>query len=127
MAARCGPTKAPLTDDLSTDEAFFKALADPHRLRILAMIARSSGEVCVCDLTGELPLVQPTVSHHLKVLREAGLVLSERRGTWVYYRMHPQAETRMEQMTKKFIRSKATLANATFGVKRNAGRASARR
>jgi ArsR family transcriptional regulator len=112
MASRCGPAKAPFTDDLSTEESFFKALADPHRLRILATIARSSGEVCVCDLTEALPLLQPTVSHHLKVLREAGLLLSERRGSWVYYRMHPQAETRMEQMTKKFMRPKMKLSKA---------------
>src|ERR1035438_5699906 len=66
MASRCGPAKAPFTDDLSTEESFFKALADPHRLRILATIARSSGEVCVCDLTEALPLLQRTVSHHFK-------------------------------------------------------------
>lgn len=76
------------------------------------MIARSGGEVCVCDLTDELPLLQPTVSHHLKVLREAGLVVSERRGSWVYYRMHPQAGARMEQMTKRFTRPKPALGRA---------------
>ncbi len=64
----------------------FKALGDPVRLRLLSMIASAGGgEVCVCDLTG------PTISHHLKVLREAGLVDSDRRGTWVYYRLIPAA------------------------------------
>jgi ArsR family transcriptional regulator, arsenate/arsenite/antimonite-responsive transcriptional repressor len=77
--------------DFSAPAALFKVLADPHRLKILATIARNEEEVCVCDLTGGLPLEQPTISHHLKVLRESGLVLSERRGTWVYYRLAPGA------------------------------------
>ena len=70
----------------------FKALGDPVRLRLLSMIASAGGgEVCVCDLTGEFALTGPTISHHLKVLREAGLVDSDRRGTWVYYRLIPAA------------------------------------
>lgn len=72
----------------------FKALGDPVRLRLLSMIASAGGgEVCVCDLTGEFKLTGPTISHHLKVLREAGLVDSDRRGTWVYYRLVPTALT----------------------------------
>ena len=74
----------------------FKALGDPVRLRLLSMIASAGGgEVCVCDLTGEFALTGPTISHHLKVLREAGLVDSDRRGTWVYYRLVPAAITLM--------------------------------
>ena len=70
----------------------FKALGDPVRLRLLSMIASAGGgEVCVCDLTGSFSLTGPTISHHLKVLREAGLVDSDRRGTWVYYRLMPAA------------------------------------
>jgi ArsR family transcriptional regulator len=70
----------------------FKALGDPVRLRLLSMIASAGGgEVCVCDLTGSFALTGPTISHHLKVLREAGLVDSDRRGTWVYYRLVPAA------------------------------------
>jgi ArsR family transcriptional regulator, arsenate/arsenite/antimonite-responsive transcriptional repressor len=70
----------------------FKALGDPVRLRLLSMIASAGGgEVCVCDLTGSFALTGPTISHHLKVLREAGLVSSDRRGTWVYYRLVPSA------------------------------------
>jgi ArsR family transcriptional regulator, arsenate/arsenite/antimonite-responsive transcriptional repressor len=70
----------------------FKALGDPVRLRLLSMIASAGGgEVCVCDLTGEFHLTGPTISHHLRVLREAGLVDSDRRGTWVYYRLVPSA------------------------------------
>jgi len=74
----------------------FKALGDPVRLRLLSMIASAGGgEVCVCDLTGSFALTGPTISHHLKVLREAGLVDSDRRGTWVYYRLVPGALTLM--------------------------------
>lgn len=72
----------------------FKALGDPVRLRLLSMIASAGGgEVCVCDLTGEFHLTGPTISHHLRVLREAGLVDSDRRGTWVYYRLIPAGLT----------------------------------
>lgn len=74
----------------------FKALGDPVRLRLVSLIgARQGGEVCVCDLTSAFDLTQPTISHHLKVLREAGLIDSERRGTWVYYRLVPTALQRM--------------------------------
>ena len=74
----------------------FKALGDPVRLRLVSLIgAREGGEVCVCDLTSAFDLSQPTISHHLKVLREAGLIESERRGTWVYYRLVPAALDRM--------------------------------
>jgi len=70
----------------------FKALGDPIRLQLMSMIASApSGEVCVCDLTPAFELTGPTISHHLKVLREAGLVDSDRRGTWVYYRLVPAA------------------------------------
>src|SRR6476469_5541720 len=85
---------APLSEsDLGESEAaelaaVFKALADPIRLRLLSMIASAeSGEACVCDLTVPFNLTNPTISHHLKVLRQAGLIDGERRGTWVYYRV----------------------------------------
>jgi ArsR family transcriptional regulator len=65
----------------------FKALGDPVRLQLMSMIASApSGEICVCDLTPAFELSGPTISHHLKNLREAGLVDADRRGTWVYYR-----------------------------------------
>ena len=70
----------------------FAALADPARLRLLSLIAaQGDGEVCACDLVEPLGRSQPTVSHHLKVLREAGLVEGEKRGTWVWYRLVPAA------------------------------------
>jgi ArsR family transcriptional regulator, arsenate/arsenite/antimonite-responsive transcriptional repressor len=68
----------------------FKALGDPVRLRLMSMIA-SVPEICVCDLTPAFDLSGPTISHHLKVLREAGLVDADRRGTWVWYRARPEA------------------------------------
>jgi ArsR family transcriptional regulator len=69
----------------------FKALGDPVRLQLMSMIASAEGgEACVCDLTPAFDLSGPTISHHLKTLREAGLVDAERRGTWVYYRARPQ-------------------------------------
>ena len=74
----------------------FKALGDPVRLRLLSMVAsRAGGEVCVCDLTPAFDLSQPTISHHLKLLKQAGLIDSERRGTWVYYRLLPQTTDRL--------------------------------
>ncbi|CCG02764.1 ArsR-family transcriptional regulator (repressor) [Blastococcus saxobsidens DD2] len=88
-AAACAP--APMTGGLNADAAAalaqtLKALADPARLRLLSLIAGSStGEACVCDLTGPLGLSQPTVSHHCKVLVDAGLLTREKRGVWAYY------------------------------------------
>lgn len=68
-----------------------KAVADPARLRLLSIIhSAPEGEVCVCDLVEPLGLTQPTVSHHLKVLTDAGLLTRERRGTWAYYRSVPE-------------------------------------
>jgi ArsR family transcriptional regulator, arsenate/arsenite/antimonite-responsive transcriptional repressor len=93
ISSRCC---APLLDSvLSEDDAdelatAFKALADPARLRLLSLIAASEGGACACDLVTPLGKSQPTVSHHLKVLREAGLVESERVGTWIWYRVVPQ-------------------------------------
>lgn len=94
IAACCpGLLTTPLGEDQSVELArVFKALGDPVRLRLLSMIAlHQGGEVCVCELTPAFDLSQPTISHHLKLLREAGLIASERRGTWVYYRLLPEA------------------------------------
>lgn len=92
-----GLLSAPLGEDESVELArVFKALGDPVRLRLLSMIAaRGGGEVCVCELTPAFDLSQPTVSHHLKLLREAGLIAAERRGTWVYYRLLSEATDRL--------------------------------
>ena len=92
---RCCPPRGLSNDDFTDPAALLKALADPHRLTILASLARAEDEMCVCDFTDGLPLNQPTVSHHLKILRDAELVTSERRGTWVYYRLAPDARNRL--------------------------------
>jgi ArsR family transcriptional regulator, arsenate/arsenite/antimonite-responsive transcriptional repressor len=103
---RCCPAP-PLPDvDLILEALLFKALADAHRLTILATLARVDGEVCVCDFTDGLPLNQPTVSHHLRILREAGLVTCERRGTWVYYRLAPAAHERLGDALASIFRQK---------------------
>ncbi|MFF4251800.1 ArsR/SmtB family transcription factor [Streptomyces sp. NPDC001663] len=87
-----GLATAPLDEDRAADLAkIFKALGDPVRLRLMSMIASrgQGGEVCVCELTPAFDLSQPTISHHLKLLRQAGLIDCERRGTWVYYWVLP--------------------------------------
>ncbi len=72
--------------------AKFKALSDPVRLRLLSSIAsRAGSESCVCDISADVDVSQPTISHHLKVLRDAGLLTSERRASWVYYSAVPEA------------------------------------
>lgn len=90
----------PLTAQQATAvAALFKALADPVRLRLLSLIAsHADGEACVCDLTPAFAVSEPTISHHLKVLRDAGLVTSERRASWVYYRLVPQALTGLSDL-----------------------------
>lgn len=77
----------------------FKALADPIRVRLLSLIgSHAGGEACVCELTGEFTVSDPTISHHLKVLREAGLVTGERRASWMYYRVVPAALAGLAQL-----------------------------
>ncbi len=69
----------------------FKALSHPVRLQIVALLSRYSGQVCVCDIEAQFDLKQPTISHHLKVLRQAGLIESVQHGLWVYYFVRPTA------------------------------------
>ncbi|HET7013882.1 MAG TPA: metalloregulator ArsR/SmtB family transcription factor [Streptosporangiaceae bacterium] len=99
VPARDGPSCCiPLTREALSDEdawrlaQVFKALADPARIRLISMIgAHDGGEACVCELIEKFSLSPATISHHLKVLREAGLITSDRRGTWIYYRLVPAA------------------------------------
>ena len=89
----CSPL---LEEPIAADEArqlatAFKVLGDPARLRILSLIAAASaGEMCVCEMVEPLGLSQPTVSHHLKVLHEAGLLRRQKRGTWAFYEVVPE-------------------------------------
>lgn len=93
-AACCAPlTRDPMTQSQADDLAkSLKAIADPARLRLISIIAASEGqEACVCDLTEPLDIGQPTVSHHLKILTDAGFVTRSKRGTWAYYKLVPGA------------------------------------
>src|SRR3954452_19465002 len=92
--ACCAPlTKEPLTADAAARVApLLKALADPVRLRLLSLVAsHADGEACVCDLNDAFDLSQPTISHHLKVLHEVGLLDRTKRGVWVYYAVRRDA------------------------------------
>ena len=99
-AACCTPVAAPAIDeeDAARLARTLKALADPARLRLLSLIAaHEGGEACVCDLIEPVGLSQPTVSHHLKQLTEAGLVTREKRGVWAYFTLVPGA---VEEVTR---------------------------
>jgi DNA-binding transcriptional ArsR family regulator len=90
----CGPGGPAMSPGAAADLALlFKALADPTRVSIVNRLA--AGECCVCDLTAVFELAQPTVSHHLRILRDAGLIESERRGTSALYRLVPDAIDRL--------------------------------
>jgi ArsR family transcriptional regulator, arsenate/arsenite/antimonite-responsive transcriptional repressor len=92
----CEPLGAGEAEELAP---LFKAIGDPVRLRLLSLIAcHEGGEACVCDLTAAFDLTAPTISHHLKVLKQAGLIASERRGTWVYYWINPGVLARLSAL-----------------------------
>lgn len=97
----CGPGVAPIDDAVADDLAsLFKALGDPVRVRMLAALAHDPARpICACDFVAIAGKSQPTVSHHLKLLREAGLITSERRGTWIWYSVVPE---RLEGLTGSF-------------------------
>ncbi|GAA3803540.1 metalloregulator ArsR/SmtB family transcription factor [Streptomyces chiangmaiensis] len=100
VAPCCPPlNERPLTaGEAERTARMFKALGDPVRLRLFSLVAsHEGGEACVCDIS-DVGVSQPTVSHHLKKLKEAGLLTSERRGTWVYYRVEPSVLTAMGQL-----------------------------
>ena len=94
VTACCAPlTREPITPSQADDLArSLKAIGDPARLRLISMVAaHADGEACVCDLTEPLGLSQGTVSHHLKILVDAGIFTRDKRGTWAYYRLVPGA------------------------------------
>jgi ArsR family transcriptional regulator len=94
LLACCIPlAREPISGEQATQVApLLKALADPARLRLLSIVLSHQGaEACVCDLTPHFELSQPTISHHLKVLHEAGLLDREKRATWVFYKARPEA------------------------------------
>jgi ArsR family transcriptional regulator len=89
----CEPVAYPAVDRAAAERmaAIAKALGDPVRMQLVDVLRKHAGKVCVCELVPLFELSQPTVSHHLKVLREAGIVGSERRGLWAYYYVNPDA------------------------------------
>lgn len=90
VTARCSPLTGGILDPVAAERLahVFKALSDPARVRLLSLIAAGEGaEACICDLTGPLGLSQPTVSHHMRQLVDAGLVTREQRGKWAYFRV----------------------------------------
>lgn len=93
------------TEDMTTEEAattasLFRALGDPHRVRIMNLLATAREAVCVCDLTGFLGLSQPTVSHHMRKLVDAGLLTREQRGVWAYYSLRGDAIRRLGEVLR---------------------------
>ena len=115
LAPEQGCTFVPLVrEPLSAEAAIqlaakLKALSDPVRLRLLSIVAsHEGGEACVCDLSAGIELTQPTISHHLKVLRTAGLLDSERRASWVYYRVNQTVLQQLSQLLGTDTLSPAT-------------------
>jgi ArsR family transcriptional regulator len=100
LLACCKPLATPALSDEEAGAAaqLFKALGDPARVKILNLLATSDEPVCVCELTGPLALSQPTVSHHLKKLTEAGLLAREQRGVWAFYTIEPEAAARLADL-----------------------------
>lgn len=93
LVACCSPVTGGIVSDETADALarMFKALGDPTRVKLLSMIAAApQGEACICDMTEPVGLSQPTVSHHMKLLVEAGLATREQRGKWAYYRVAPE-------------------------------------
>jgi ArsR family transcriptional regulator, arsenate/arsenite/antimonite-responsive transcriptional repressor len=99
--ACCTPLDAPTMshEQAEASAALFKALADPARVRIVNVLATAGEGVCVCDLTPSLGLSQPTVSHHLRKLSDAGLLHREQRGTWAFYSLDPAAIQQLQALT----------------------------
>lgn len=96
LAACCSPITGGVLDEDAAERLarVFRALGDRHRVRLLSLIAASDGgEACICDLTAPVGLSQPTVSHHMKQLADAGLITREQRGKWAYYRVVPETMT----------------------------------
>jgi ArsR family transcriptional regulator len=96
LATCCSPIAGDVLDDDAAERLarMFRVLGDRHRVRLLSLIAAADGgEACICDLTAPVGLSQPTVSHHMKQLVQAGLVTREQRGKWAYYRVVPETMT----------------------------------
>src|ERR1700728_1378559 len=101
LAACCSPLTGGALDEEAAERIarLFRALGDRHRVRLLSLIAAAEGgEACICDLTAPVGLAQPTVSHHMKQLVEAGLVTRDQRGKWAYYRVVPETMVALSEV-----------------------------
>jgi ArsR family transcriptional regulator len=98
----CRPLGSPVLseEDAQASAALFRTLADPARVKIVNMLATSDEPVCACEFEPALRLSQPTVSHHLKKLTEAGLVEREQRGKWAYFSLKPEASSQLERLVR---------------------------
>jgi ArsR family transcriptional regulator len=98
----CRPLGAPTLSDeeAQATAAIFRALSDPARIKIVNLLATSGEPVCACEFEPALGLSQPTVSHHLKKLTEAGLLDREQRGKWAYFSLRPEATSQLEQLVR---------------------------
>lgn len=106
LAACCSPLADSALDDETAERAarVFHALGDRHRVRLLSLIAASEGgEACICNLTAPVGLAQPTVSHHMKLLVDAGLVTRDQRGKWAYYRIAPETAGPLSDMLRVLL------------------------
>ena len=101
----CTPPGQPSISEADATEyaGWFKALADPTRIRILNLLAQSSEPVCVCDITDQFPLGQPTISHHLKVLRDVRFVIAERRGTFMHYQVNQACLAELPEAARRIL------------------------
>jgi DNA-binding transcriptional ArsR family regulator len=106
----CTPPGAPSVSEMEAVEyaAWFKALADPTRIRILNLLAASDEPVCVCDIVDHFPLGQPTISHHLKVLRDVRFVVAERRGTFMHYRVNTDCLAEFPEAARRILNTTNT-------------------
>jgi ArsR family transcriptional regulator, arsenate/arsenite/antimonite-responsive transcriptional repressor len=110
LAACCSPLAGGALDDETAQRLarVFHALGDRHRVRLLSLIAASEGgEACICDLTAPVGLAQPTVSHHMKLLADAGLVTRDQRGKWAYYRIAPETAAPLGEMLRLLLAAPA--------------------
>jgi ArsR family transcriptional regulator, arsenate/arsenite/antimonite-responsive transcriptional repressor len=107
-AQPCTPVLTSRLEEEAVEQlaAIFKAIAHPVRIKILDLIDQGDGEACSCEIERFFDLSQPTISHHLKILQEAGLVTSESRGVWVYHKIRPQAFDILREHLEHFISSK---------------------
>jgi len=97
VVEECKPARRTKPREVRPFAPLFKALGDETRLEILALIAEAKGPLCVCEIEAHFDLSQPTISHHLKLLRKVGVLSTERRGTWMYYSLEPAAFERLGQ------------------------------